>query len=120
MISRRRGESASPASPQGQEFHLYDAQISRPSPSILDYESHFDGTARSHSRRSATIGSTFAARRAGIQHASIATKVSSGGITMNVIGSVALTPYSRPPIRRVTVQAVTSPAPTPASGNIHP
>ena len=45
-----------------------------------------------HSQRSATSGSTFVARRAGIQQASSATKVSSSVITMNVSGSVGLTP----------------------------
>src|SRR5262245_5979944 len=85
-----------------------------------DDKSHFDETDHTHSRRSATIGSTFAARRAGIQHASIATKVSSGGITINVIGSVALTPYSSPPIRRVTAKAAASPAATPTSVRIIP
>src|SRR5499426_1331161 len=85
-----------------------------------DYKSHFEETDHTHSRRSATIGSTFAARRAGIQQASIATKVSSGGITTNVIGSVALTPYSRPPIRRVTAKAAANPAATPTSVRIIP
>jgi hypothetical protein len=45
-----------------------------------------------HSQRSATSGSTFVARRAGIQQASNATKVSSSGITMNVSGSVGVIP----------------------------
>jgi hypothetical protein len=45
-----------------------------------------------HSQRSATSGSTFVARRAGIQHASSATKVSISVITMNVSGSVGLIP----------------------------
>ena len=45
-----------------------------------------------HLQRSAISGSTFVARRAGIQHASSATKVSSSGITMNVSGSVGVIP----------------------------
>jgi len=40
----------------------------------------------------ATNGSTLAARRAGSQHASSATSVSSVAITINVTGSLTLTP----------------------------
>src|SRR5215470_6786085 len=54
-----------------------------------------------YSLRSATIGSTFAARRAGIQQASKATAVSNSAIAANVTGSVALTPKSRVLIVRV-------------------
>jgi hypothetical protein len=47
-----------------------------------------------HSQRSDTIGSTFAARRAGIQQASSATTINNIAIEMNVSGSVALTPFN--------------------------
>jgi hypothetical protein len=45
-----------------------------------------------HSHRSATIGSTFVARRAGIQQARSATTMSNNAITATVSGSVTLTP----------------------------
>ena len=45
-----------------------------------------------HSRLNAIIGSTFVARRAGIQQASNVTPASNSAINPNVSGSVALTP----------------------------
>src|SRR5437588_3186311 len=54
-----------------------------------------------HSYRSATIGSTLVARRAGTKQAARATPVSNSAIRPNVIGSVALTPNSRCAIKRV-------------------
>lgn len=45
-----------------------------------------------HSARSATIGSTFVARDAGIQQATSATTASSMAIEANVSGSVGVTP----------------------------
>jgi hypothetical protein len=45
-----------------------------------------------HLNRSAVIGSTFVARRAGLRRASGATDVSSNTIKVKVSGSVALTP----------------------------
>ncbi len=45
-----------------------------------------------YSARSSTIGSTFVARRAGIQHANNPTRISSNAITMEVIRSVTVTP----------------------------
>src|SRR5262245_18229117 len=48
-----------------------------------------------HSQRSATSGSTFVARRAGIQHANSDTQASDNEIRVNVSGSVAVTPYRR-------------------------
>jgi len=54
-----------------------------------------------YSHRSAIIGSTFVARRAGIQHASNATITSSSGAAANVNGSVAFTPKSKLFINRV-------------------
>src|SRR5262249_16137290 len=116
MVSRYRGESASP-------LHLRDRNLtctrlklsktSRSSSSIPDYRSHFGGTGHSHSNRSAVIGSTFVARRAGIQHASRATNVSSNAIVVNVSGSVALTPNSRVFIIRVSANATPNPIPIP-------
>src|SRR5262245_53397928 len=47
-----------------------------------------------YSYLSATIGSTLAARRAGIQHASSATVASNNGTAANVRGSIAFTPNS--------------------------
>src|SRR5215468_513932 len=55
-----------------------------------------------YSHRRAAIGSTFVARRAGIQQASKATTVSSDEIETKVSGSVALTPNSRLFINRVS------------------
>ena len=46
----------------------------------------------SQSHRSAIIGSTFVARRAGNQQAASATSASNEAMTMKVIGSVPLTP----------------------------
>jgi hypothetical protein len=45
-----------------------------------------------HSDRRAIIGSTFVARRAGIQQARSATTMSNNAITATVSGSVTLTP----------------------------
>jgi len=45
-----------------------------------------------YSSRNTLIGSTFDARRAGIQHAARAIAVSSAATSANVAGSVALTP----------------------------
>src|SRR5437660_1389432 len=70
---------------------------------------------RYHSDRSTVIGSTFVARRAGIQHASRATNASSNVITIKVSGSVALTPNSRVFIKRVAMSAPPRPIPTPAN-----
>src|SRR5215831_7321160 len=68
MVSRYRGESASP-------LHLRDRNLtctmfklsktSRSSSSISDYESHFGGTGRSYSCRNASTGSRREARTAG-------------------------------------------------------
>src|SRR5262249_50595598 len=70
--------------------------------------------------RTATSGSTFVARRAGIQQASNATNVSSSAITTNVSGSVALTPYSKLFIRRVAASAASKPIITPANASFSP
>jgi hypothetical protein len=51
------------------------------------------------------IGSTCAAHRAGIQHASSATSVSAAAMTTNASGSVALTPNSKVVSNRVNANA---------------
>src|SRR5262245_64897626 len=65
--------------------------------------------ARAYSCLRATIGSTFVARRAGIQQASRATNASNNAIATNVNGSVAPTPNNRLAINRVTIIAAPSP-----------
>src|SRR5262249_7741289 len=62
-----------------------------------------------HSHRSATSGSTFVARRAGIQQATSATRTSDTAVAPNVEGSVALTPNSSVDIKRVNAKAATNP-----------
>src|SRR5262247_79176 len=94
-ISRYRGESASPLHQRDRNLtctKLKLSKTSRSSSSILDTPRHFGGTGRSYSYLSAIIGSTFAARRAGIQQASRATPASKTDTPMKVSGSVAVTP----------------------------
>src|SRR5215471_7350835 len=71
----------------------------------------------SYSQWRTTIGSTFIARLAGIQHASSMENVSNKAITMNVSGSVALKPKSRSFINLVKTNAPTRPITTPISAN---
>src|SRR5262249_42248274 len=78
------------------------------------------GTVTDYSHRRAIIGSTFAARRAGIQQATSATESNSAPIKANVSGALALTPKSSVVIRRVKPKAATSPAPTPLSASLIP
>src|SRR6185503_5069394 len=73
-----------------------------------------------YSYLSATIGSTFAARRAGIQHASKATTASSKGTAANVNGSTALTPNSNEVIKRVSANDAAKPIATPSNVNFIP
>src|SRR5262245_4771658 len=73
-----------------------------------------------HSHRRAIIGSTFAARCAGIQQASSATAISSSGTAMNVTGSVALTPKSSDFINRVSAKEAANPIAMPASVSFIP
>src|SRR6266404_7071711 len=75
---------------------------------------------RCYSYRSATIGSTFIARRAGTKLAARATPVSTTAIRANVMGSVALTSKSRLDIRRVRNNDATRPIVTPASASNMP
>src|SRR5262249_35204457 len=68
-----------------------------------------------HSYRMAASGSTFVARRAGIQQASKPTPANSGGAAMNVSGSVSLTPNNKLAINRVSANEIVNPTPTPVS-----
>src|SRR5215813_4289188 len=83
-------------------------------------ESHFGGTGHSYSQRIAIIGSTFVARRAGIQQASRATNVNNSVMAPNVIGSTALTPNSMFDISRVSENEAASPRATPLATNFIP
>ncbi len=76
--------------------------------------------ATSYSFRSAIIGSTLVARRAGIQQASSATNVRNNVMAVNVSGSVVLMPNSRLFTTRVRASAIGSPSPTPISANVIP
>src|SRR5262245_6530484 len=73
-----------------------------------------------HSHRRAIIGSTFVARRAGIQQANSAAPDSASEIRMNVSGSVGATPYSSGVIMRVSANAPAIPSANPASVNFNP
>jgi len=64
---------------------------------------------RFHSQRCAIIGSTSAARRAGLQHASAATVVNNTPIVTNVRGAVALTPNNNPETNLVSPSDASSP-----------
>src|SRR5262245_44215871 len=66
-----------------------------------------------HSARKAMIGSTFVARRAGIQQANSATLKSSSAITTNVKGSVGRTPNNKLSIQRVSANAASKPIAAP-------
>src|ERR1041385_7381491 len=77
-----------------------------------------------YSYLSATNGSIFVARRAGKQHARMATTANTIGATINVIGSSAFTPKSsgvlpgpisdsEAPTTRVSANAPNSPSDTP-------
>src|SRR5262245_51119196 len=70
-----------------------------------------------HSQRNAIIGSTFVARRAGIQQAASATTSSSKAIPTNVSGSVALTPNNKASIKRVKASDTVRPSDTPQSAS---
>src|SRR6185369_17627763 len=68
-----------------------------------------------YSYLSAIIGSTFAALRAGIRHATSATPANSSGTATNVNGSEAFTPNNNELIKRVNANDATRPIPTPSS-----
>src|SRR5262249_25413250 len=68
-ISRYRGESPSPLHQRDRNLtctKLKLSKSSRSSPPILDREDHFGGTGRSYSQRSAVVGVSSVALRAGI------------------------------------------------------
>src|SRR5512146_157855 len=67
-----------------------------------------------YSYLSATMGSTFVARRAGIKLASSADATSTAATTINVHGSRGLTPKSSPASNRVAATLASRPAATPA------
>src|SRR5262247_511554 len=73
-----------------------------------------------HSHRNATIGSTFVARRAGIQQASSATSASSKATPTNVNGSVGLTPNNKLVIKRVKANDAARPRAMPSSVSLIP
>src|SRR6185503_14250410 len=70
------------------------------------------------SYRSASIGSTFVARRAGTKLAARATPVSNTETATKVSGSVALTPNNNVDITRVTAIAPATPTATPISASV--
>src|SRR6266487_2726313 len=72
---------------------------------------------KGHSYLSATIGSTFIARRAGTRLATIETPINNTEIATNVSGSVALTPKSRVAMNFVRKNEATTPIATPINAN---
>src|ERR1043166_1801183 len=70
-----------------------------------------------HSYLSAAIGSTLAARLAGIQHANNDTTSKTNGTAANVNGSVAATPKSNVLINLVSANDATTPNTTPINVN---
>src|SRR5262249_50828087 len=67
-------------------------QRKQPAPELQKMSEKNVHRPRPHSTLNETSGSRLAARRAGIQQASSVTMISSAAITMNVSGSVGLTP----------------------------
>jgi exosortase K len=76
--------------------------------------------ADTYSCRRATIGSTFAARRAGSQLANTVTSSSNKDTPMNADGSVAVTPYSKLETNRVTATAAINPSAKPRTVSLTP
>ena len=74
----------------------------------------------SYSWRSAIIGSTLMARRAGMQQAATATSVSETATAAKVSGSVGLTPNRRLLMKRVSASEVPRPMATPARVSFNP
>ncbi len=72
------------------------------------------------SHRSAVIGSTFVARRAGMIAASDAMNISNSDTDRNVSGSVALTLTSMLETNRVSASATAPPSPTPIMVSLSP
>src|SRR5262249_324062 len=75
---------------------------------------------RHHSQRSATIGSTFVARRAARKQASIATNESNKTTMTMFTGSVAVTPYNKLDSVRLRASAAIIPATEPMSTGFNP
>jgi polyhydroxybutyrate depolymerase len=75
---------------------------------------------RFHSHRRAVIGSTFIARRAGIQQASSATNVSNSVVRVIVNGSTADMPNNIFDINRVKKNEAAKPSATPSATNFIP
>ncbi len=73
-----------------------------------------------YSARRATSGSTFVARRAGMEHASSAMLTNMTAAATKVAGSVAVTPKSRLAITRVRATAAGIPMATPSSAKTRP
>jgi len=69
--------------------------------------------AANYSHRSATIGSTFAALRAGIQQANKATTINNAATTPYVHESVGRTSKSKSSIHRARAKAAANPIATP-------
>src|SRR5262249_27566350 len=78
------------------------------------------GNAGAYSHRSATIGSTFAALRAGIQHADKATNSNNAATAPYVHASVGRTSNNKSSIHRVRAKAADNPIATPIKANFKP
>ena len=78
------------------------------------------GARQAHSRRNATIGSTFVARRAGTYDANVATRPKSSDTATNVLGSSGVMPKSMPWRYREPAAAPTSPSATPVAVSNQP
>jgi hypothetical protein len=73
-----------------------------------------------YSHRNATTGLTAIARLAGSTHSSIATTPNTTVTATSVNGSPAPTPYSKLPIKRVSITEVANPTINPAPANPMP
>src|SRR5262245_53363192 len=100
--------------------HDHANQYDQPEPETKARCSNSPCHQKNHSCRSATNGSTFVARCAGIQHANNATVISSNTTPRNVSGSVALTLKSSFVIRRVRPYALANPMAIPSTVNFRP
>src|SRR5262245_8002084 len=85
-------------------------QRKQPAPELHKNVHH----SRPHSTRSATSGSTFVARRAGIQQATIATASINSAAESNETGSVGVSLKSSVEARRATAKISGNPMATPA------
>src|SRR5215510_10008840 len=95
-------------------------QRKQPAPELQENVHKTIHRPRPHSTLSDTNGSRLAPRRAGIQQASSATMISTAAITMNVSGSVALTPNSKVFSNRVNANAPANPSKAPMSASFIP